>query len=56
MDGGAWRAFSPWGHQELDTTEHACEIWSILLMENLKYFFQLSIRQTDTKALKFHYI
>ena len=21
MDSGAWREYSPWGHEELDTTE-----------------------------------
>ena len=24
IDRGAWRATSPWGHEELDITEHAC--------------------------------
>ena len=37
-----WRSlacFSPWDHKELDTTKHTCKIWSVLLMEILKYFF-----------------
>ena len=24
VDRGAWQGYSPWGHKELDTTEHAC--------------------------------
>ena len=24
MDRGSWEGYSPWGHKESDTTEHAC--------------------------------
>ena len=33
--------YSPWGHKESDTNEHACNILQLLFLEKVSFIFLL---------------